>query len=170
MGAAPLPLRLGHVGITTAASVEGTAYYGQGQPLQPTPALPSEAQQWAVGKFLRALVPPLNPLARQREMGWGESAFPWGACSPTLCLGHFKVKFSSMNVQPVSKEKFLWQCRVGWLPVLILSTQVLLRTLINPNHPRVQPLYLYPDIPSLSILRDFHCYVAISRSCHSSSP
>lgn len=36
------------------------------------------------------------------------SSFSGGACSPTLCLGHFKVKFSSMNVQPVSKEKFLW--------------------------------------------------------------
>lgn len=39
----------------------------------------------------------------------------------------------------------------GRLPVLILSTQVLLRTLINPNHPDI----LYPDVPSLSTLRNF---------------
>lgn len=37
------------------------------------------------------------------------------------------------------------------LPVLILSTQVLLGTLINPNHPDI----LYPDVPSLSTLRNF---------------
>lgn len=46
-----------------------------------------------------------------------------GACSPTLCLGHFKVKFSSTNVQPVSKEKFLWRCRVGLAASVVLSTQ-----------------------------------------------
>lgn len=31
-----------------------------------------------------------------------------GLWSPTLCLGHFKEKFSSMNMQPVTKEKFGW--------------------------------------------------------------
>lgn len=98
------------MGITTAASVGGTAYYAQGQPLLPTPALPSEAQQhtqWAVAKCLRALVPSLTPLAGQGETGLGRECFPREACSPTLCLGHFKVKFSSTNVQPMGKEKLL---------------------------------------------------------------
>lgn len=27
---------------------------------------------------------------------------------PTLCLGHFKEKFSSMKMQPVAKESFSW--------------------------------------------------------------
>lgn len=44
----------------------------------------------------------------REKLGWVGNTFSGGACSPTLCLGHFKVKFSSMNVQPVSKEKFLW--------------------------------------------------------------
>ena len=92
MGAAPFPPRLGHVGITTAASVEGTAYYGQGQPLQPTPALPSEAQQWAVEKFLRALVPPLNPLARQRENGLWRECDSLGSLFTYLMFGALQSK------------------------------------------------------------------------------
>lgn len=35
--------------------------------------------------------------------------------SPTLCLGHFKEKFSSTNMQPMTKEKFRWLDRVGRL-------------------------------------------------------
>lgn len=30
-----------------------------------------------------------------------------GSRSLTLCLGHFKEKFSSMNIQPMSKQKFV---------------------------------------------------------------
>lgn len=51
---------------------------------------------------------PSLPSGRAGETGLSGEPFLRGACSPTLCLGHFKVKFSSMNVQPVSKEKFLW--------------------------------------------------------------
>lgn len=111
VGAALLFLGVsGHTGITTAASVGGTACYCYGQPLPPPPFHKNPAihpRLWQSN--FRTLAVSLPTLWQGREkLGWVENAFSGGACSPTLCLGHFKVKFSSMNVQPVSKEKFLW--------------------------------------------------------------
>lgn len=48
----------------------------------------------------------LEPMGLRRGMVSSLGPSKGGSRSLTLCLGHFKEKFSSMNIQPMSKQKF----------------------------------------------------------------
>lgn len=62
----------------------------------------------------------LGPAEGPQGRGWGKgrgspparTPSREGSWSPTLCLGHFKEKFSSMSMQPATKEKCAW---LDWL-------------------------------------------------------
>lgn len=104
VGAAPLPRSFGHTDYN-GSLCRRDSHYCYRQQLPPCPSnhprlWQSNFRTWPV------LLPTL--WQGREKLGWVGNTFSGGASSPTLCLGHFKVKFSSMNVQPVSKEKFLW--------------------------------------------------------------
>lgn len=109
-GVAGLDISLAQAGRPCPSGVLGCQLKGEAPPAEPhsQDALILESGQqvgrrdlcqncWGEGCLVKGPLSSQNP--HLRDSG-----------APTLCLGHFKEKFSSMNTQPVARE--VWVVRV----------------------------------------------------------